>query len=562
MGMLQLILSIYERMDARFDPYKLKLEIIKNNIHGVDIEPMAVEISRLRAWLSIIVDEDIANHGQENGGVDPLPNLDFKFVCANSLILLDREYGMFDDPETENKMQEIRSKYFKTESDKVKLKMRREFDLLLSKINTLGASKKQQQLLTYHPFDTENSCIFFDPAFMFGVSAFNIIIANPPYVRVDDIDNSIKLAYKNNYTVATGKYDLYYLFFEKAFKLLSKDGYCIFITPNKFCAADSAFNLRKLMLQEISIKEIVSTSKLKVFDSASNYPVISSFVKSLDRTSSRILVKQVTEIEQLNKYLTPISYLTSAEELACLPNSVIPINTDQQCFDLIKKLYKQDLRFSDLISISEGLRIPTTSEVEEKNDFAIVKQFQFSRYSKISTANYISKENLAKVVTDSSERYKKITTAKILIAEDALRISATLDELKMVPQGGVYFGVANRPDIDLKFLLGILNSRLLSFVYEVLYSGMHMGGGYLRYRSKFLESLPVTHEVNVVENHEHLLITKNVELILRLANEDDYERSEEKKMDVQKAEKEIDDLVMGLYQLTEEEKRIVNVSHL
>ncbi len=93
MGILQMMLQCYERLDTRYDPYQVKLQIIKNNLYGVDIEPMAVEIARLRAWLSLIVDEP-----SDSKHVKPLPNLDFKFVCANTLIPLASESGIFDKP--------------------------------------------------------------------------------------------------------------------------------------------------------------------------------------------------------------------------------------------------------------------------------------------------------------------------------------------------------------------------------------------------------------------------------------------------------------------------------
>jgi hypothetical protein len=66
MGMVQLMTRLYERLDPKYDAYKVKFSIIKNSIYGVDIEPMAVEISRLRAWLSLIVDEDYQPQ-QKNG---------------------------------------------------------------------------------------------------------------------------------------------------------------------------------------------------------------------------------------------------------------------------------------------------------------------------------------------------------------------------------------------------------------------------------------------------------------------------------------------------------------
>ncbi len=84
-GMLQLLVRVYERLEPRFDGYKAKLQIIEKNIYGIDIEPMAVEIARLRTWLSIIVDEET-----DSKKIKPLPNLEFKFVCANSLIDLDK----------------------------------------------------------------------------------------------------------------------------------------------------------------------------------------------------------------------------------------------------------------------------------------------------------------------------------------------------------------------------------------------------------------------------------------------------------------------------------------
>jgi type II restriction/modification system DNA methylase subunit YeeA len=113
-GMLQLLVRVYERLEARFDSYKTKLQIIEKNIFGVDIEPMAIEISRLRTWLSIVVDEE-----SDSRKIKPLPNLEFKFVSANSLVDLDQSgqatlYG--EDPELENKLRDLRDSYFNTES--------------------------------------------------------------------------------------------------------------------------------------------------------------------------------------------------------------------------------------------------------------------------------------------------------------------------------------------------------------------------------------------------------------------------------------------------------------
>jgi hypothetical protein len=627
--------------------YAFKRDCIQNSLYGVDIDPGAVEIAKLRLWLSLVVDEENFKE------IKPLPNLDYKIMQGNSLLEEFEGIKLFDEKllsrtskqEIENKINQIntlikendskRLKFYKKNPQWMKNKKIEKPPELLALENTqkvLDAKKatltgelentefiKQQKELGFYQKSRAKSLgedlkrlhtEFFEatqkskkdnikkqieqlewelieatlkeqnkvsalkkleefkrsntkPFFLWKLNfadvfeekgGFDVVIANPPYVRVDEIDDSLKSAYKKYFVTATGKYDLYYLFFEKAFYLLNAKGFCIFISPNKFCAADSALNLRKLMLDKMSIQEILSTSKLRIFDAASNYPVISSLTKY--NGSEKILVRQVTELEFLNNKSTPNSYLTEPDELN-LPNSVIPINTNQVAFNFIKRLYKPGLFFSNLISISEGLRIPTKYESNEKLDFEIVKQYQFSKYSGITDGSYITAKNLDKVISSKSDRYSKIISEKILLMEDALEISATIDEKKMIPQGGVYFGVCLKPKCSTQFLIGILNSKLLSAVYEILYAGMHMGGGYLRYRSKFLESLPIVENISEPKKHDADSVIKLVKNILSLKRSRNYKENLEKQAKVRDLEHQIDELVYKLYGLTEDEIKIV-----
>ena len=181
MGMLQLLLMTYERLEPRLDSYKAKLQIISNNLYGVDIEPMAVEISRLRAWLSLVVDLEV-----DSKHIKPLPNLDFKFICANSLIPLDNaSAAMFgEDPEFEFKLEEIRKAYFATENVHKKNKHRSDYQkLILGNESLFGETKRTTQLRTYHPFDLGSVSSFFDPTQMFGIPEFDIVIGNPPICK-------------------------------------------------------------------------------------------------------------------------------------------------------------------------------------------------------------------------------------------------------------------------------------------------------------------------------------------------------------------------------------------
>ncbi|MBN2357108.1 hypothetical protein JXO59_13405 [candidate division KSB1 bacterium] len=154
----------------------------------------------------------------------------------------------------------------------------------------------------------------------------------------------------------------------------------------------------------------------------------------------------------------------------------------------------------------------------------------------------------------NSNRYSKIFSPKILIAEDALKISATLDFDDFVPQGGVYFGTPKDKKYSIKYLLGLVNSRFLSYIYKALYAGMHMGGGYLRYRSRFLENLPVPEKMysDDMENIDML-----VDKILAITKDDDSLQNPAKQAQVREYEKQIDQMVYDLYDLTEEEIKVV-----
>lgn len=249
-GMLQLLVSVYSRLEPRFDPHKAKLAIVEKNIYGVDIEPMAVEISRLRAWLSLIVDvEDTGNN------FEPLPNLDFKFVCANSLLPIeeDLQESFGDDPDLGNKLQLIREKYFNTNKFERKSKLRLEYEKLVKEEESLfGESYKTTQLKSFRPFENEASAIFFDSDYMFGLEKFDIVIGNPPYgAKVsDDHKKKFKKFYKSATADADGgrgSLNTYTVFIELALNLLSDHGNLNFIVPISVCSSESSMPLHALL---------------------------------------------------------------------------------------------------------------------------------------------------------------------------------------------------------------------------------------------------------------------------------------------------------------------------
>ncbi len=265
MGMMQLLVQVYDRLETRFDSYKTKLGIIKRNIYGIDIEPMAIEISRLRAWLSIIVDEE-----SDSSKIKPLPNLEFKFVCANGLLPLKNEASLWDKPGLEEQVRELREEFYSTASQQKKQALRKRYEKMLDHGQTrILTSNKENQLVSYRPFDGEAPAGFFEPDFMFGIEeGFDLVIGNPPYVSLEKIKD-LKEEYKKTYSTASARADLYCLFYERGLEMTKElTGLLCYITSNKWMRAGYGNKLRDYLAHKNPL-QLLNFGGYKVFESAS-----------------------------------------------------------------------------------------------------------------------------------------------------------------------------------------------------------------------------------------------------------------------------------------------------
>lgn len=374
-GMLQLLVRVYERLEPRFDTYKAKLQIVEKNIYGVDIEPMAVEIARLRAWLSIIVDEE-----SDSKKIKPLPNLEFKFICANSLIDLDHNgstpFG--DNPiELANNLQAIRDDYFNTTSVNKKNKLREKYKKLVSAdIGLWGQSNKSKQLKTYRPFDNEWSASFFDPSFMFGIPSFEIVIGNPPYLRIQGLQRTqaeMVPLYRKNYESAQGSFDLYALFIERGYKLLSNNGQLVYIVPHKFFQATFGKKLRNIITSKKALSQIVKFGAEQVFENPTTYTCL-LFLSTEPKDEFKY-----TEVTSMNNLTETMGAISNQREVANIIKSKLPAPiSDEWSFqagntrDVFKALNNQPQKLGDVVEkIFQGIatsadKIYVLRTVEEK----------------------------------------------------------------------------------------------------------------------------------------------------------------------------------------------------
>ena len=267
--------------------YARKLYLIENCIHGIDIQPIATQISRLRFFISLIVDQKVDDN-KANFGVRPLPNLENRFVTANSLIGLNDEQAYLSSKEIDELMltlQKVRHDLFKAKTPKHKFELRQEDKRIRGELEQellkLGFGKENAKLIsTWDPYDKNRSAEFFDAEWMYGIKdGFDIVIANPPYIEFKKQSQELKDSLKQ-YQTAKGKFDIFVCFMEKSSKLLKQGGVHCFINPTTFMKRDYGKATRDYTNKHFEILQILDFADAQIFDSATTYTGIFIFKKN------------------------------------------------------------------------------------------------------------------------------------------------------------------------------------------------------------------------------------------------------------------------------------------
>lgn len=321
-----------EKLDGESADYVRKLGVIQNSIYGVDIQPIASEISKLRSFLSLVIDETIIDDAK-NRGIQALPNLEFKFVTANTLIGLEEKQqsqGAFDFGQTDelqDQLKTIRNQYLQAYGEE-KVKLKKDFEKLQNRIFKQeiaggGQNKRAQQLVSWKPFSNDSN-IWFDPFWMYGVREFDIIIGNPPYIGQKGNKEKFQKVKKST----LGKYhqrrmDYFYFFFHSGIDLLKENGVLGFITTNYYLTATYSDKLRKHIYDECNILTLFNFNEYKLFNSATGqHNLITILKKSKSEDESEIndvshfgLYSSKELYEILHKKFGALSFKQSKKQL-------------------------------------------------------------------------------------------------------------------------------------------------------------------------------------------------------------------------------------------------------
>ncbi|GAA7647218.1 class I SAM-dependent DNA methyltransferase [Helicobacter pylori] len=586
--------------------FELKKSIIENCLFGVDINPNSCEITKLRLWIELLkYSYYIFEEGKNTNNLETLPNIDINIKCANSLIsrfnLNDdlkkipnikakiQEYkdlvAQYKDPnplfslnkaDFINKIQDLKNTFSLTLKDpKTKAELEKAIEKHIKKYNDfalddkslldglnyfipnlfgtpkLSPKEEEEAFASYgriralrKKLDDALSGREYHNAFEWRFEfpevlndegnflGFDCIIGNPPYINTRELskNNSVtKEKYRQIYHEVSGSYDIFILFILMGLRLQKVSNFA-WIIPNKFTSTEYGRPIFEKLKSENKIKSIVDVSYIKTFESASVYPILligknnsvysEYYIESQDDLSDNNLKERTLSIDNLR-------FITMAQYGLKFQSGTTGFEA-QKIFSYIKSGYQQDsIPFA--VSGSVDKYVCDTSRVPYMR-----KCFKYPHIS--------VKVPVAKTKIDFW------TNEKIVIAGMTKVIEAYYTKTPLALGVGIY-AIYDFCGINPLLILGVLNSSFMSWYARENFKDKHMSGGYLGLNKGNLEKLPMFKLEKSNQPTADKIIAL-VDKILALKEKDP-------KANTQRSEKEIDALVYQLYNLTDEEIKII-----
>ena len=543
--------------------YRRKLYLIENCIYGVDIQPIAAQISRMRFFISLIVEQKI-DFNKKNLGITPLPNLETHIVVANSLINLEEKNQLTlphaEIQKKENELKSVRSKYFSTNNFENKLKLKEEDKLLRNEISKLLISDgwetdKASFVSEWNPYDQNSAAGFFDPEWMFGINeGFDIVIGNPPYGAT--FDQNMKNYIRKNFDSYEYKYESYVYFMEKSLDLANSKGFVTLITPHLWLRLEKNYLIRKKYFHSSSIKFIHIFGE-NVFNNVVVNSAISHFQKD-------------EFIDEFKIIYSDNKWKYSRDEWEKETDLIIDYKITPDLKPVISKLEHNSKILSNLGELVQGI---TAYDKEKGHSEETIKNQTYHSDHKDDddfqmwlNGNDISRYNyewngkwlkygpwLARPRLDKKHLF---SGPRILFREvpgKSKRIQACFVENDTYFHGHSVtpFKLIDSIKVNILFILGIVNSKLLSFYANHKLSNFGKDI-FPKLNPQDIKSLPI---VNIdISKKEDLLIHDQmcslVKKIIKAYNVDPLKPSE-------KLESDLDDLVYKLYGINDDEKEMI-----
>lgn len=573
--------AIYGDKKGRAD---IKREIIRDNIYGVDIEKGAVDIARLRFWLSLVVDEDTPS---------PLPNLDYKIMQGNSLLewyngtdlskltdmsASDDLFGGGRAEEFKKDLAKLLKHYFGESDHEKKFALKGAIKAAITEILDIAGVEipdgidiaENSQFFLWHTWFNE----------VFAEGGFDICLGNPPYISAPaQVDNPILNAQRNaliktkKYDSLYQKWDLYVPFMELGFRYLCKPGGVFtMIVPYPLSNQLYALELRRMMIHEYDTFEIVDLNGTKIFENATVSNCI-AFVRNQPSVKQETMISHIDEKRNIyNSYRQPYSLLEQDQKRfvwnLTLEERDSSIHKDMPCFGDFcyiskgmvlaanEKKIKGQFDKNDLISLTrDDVHCKEYIEAKDIEKYSIKR----TRYLEWNT------ERCPKML--SRPTFPELYKGNRVLVNGFGNIQATFDDKGYLHNSTIYScvpwaylnGVDNKSIassikkysrlsrermealsrcVSEKYILGILNSKYAMYLLNSIRGGdFHILPEHIRY-------IPIPEATTEQQAPIICLVDK----ILAAKKTDQY-------ADTSAWEAEIDRLVYDLYDVPQEERK-------
>ena len=508
--------------------YNFKRHAIQICLYGVDIDPSAVEIAKLRLWLSLVVDEEDIKK------IQPLPNLDYKIVCGNSLLNVER--NMFNN-DLFQRLEELKPMYFNETNAKRKLEFRKQIDQLINKLTNDNKI-----------FDFE---VYFSEVFH-EKSGFNVVISNPPYNELRDLTLKEQDSYRNSvhYNSAHGGRDnLFQFFYPLAINISKKSGVVCLITQNSILAEDTTLTNRRFIITNSKIIRFVSFPerddvKKRVFENAK----MSVCIGILEATKCTTTDYDFCVDVWYDRYFSAghTLQLNLSEIQSIYPAKLIfPISTEL-AFKLLKKIKGQKetfhveaksgeidmTKFSNRFNLSKiGYRVFTgaqilryrTTDNPSQGDVIYLDAGlgEFSSVKRTHIAN------------------ERIVMQRITGVDSDIRLIMTIIQKNNFCANSTNY-ISDNDGQNLRYILAILNSALINYLFKQTSTNTNI-------TTDEINAIPLPKATASIRHHLAVLADQ----ILNTAKETSSNSA--KQTEVKDLEYQIDQMVYQLYGLTPEE---------
>ncbi len=572
--------------DSERHPLVLKLQTIKNSIFAVDIDPSAVDITKLRLWLSLVVEQDTDENAEDEGifaitrNPKPLPNLDCNIRCGNSLvdeldgIKLINESDLFGKAEgqiiiNQNKYDsllkqlfDIQDKLFYEKKHDTKDELKRKINIIMDSIIHFSLENSKPEVIQKYKTTKDNHSL---PYFLWRLEfakvfvekgGFDIVIGNPPYV---DSENMVKYSPEfraicnKNYLSAKGNWDLFVLFVELGYLISNSNANVSFIIPNKIIAADYAKSIREIM-KENSINEIRDYSNVNVFKEAAVYPV--TFLSNKRKNNG--IVKMVVmgditdveweneiELEAFNKANSWDSYFAKNNKTSGIIDKILEYPkldvlaevkgaaTVSEAYEIKKMLFNCE-EYSD-----EYFKFINTGTIDP-----YMTTWSTSKTQYIKHAFYKPVISRVELKQKYPKRYNDSINEKIVIGGMTKVLECYYDSGECL--AGKSTTVVLRKNVSLKYIIGVLNSTLISKFYKIYFNSLSLAGGFYRIGAPQIKLIPIA-EPSEDQEREVIGI---VEQIIDMKKED-------RATDIKELQNKLDSCIYAVYKLSKDEITIL-----